>query len=122
MAPASPPDSALSLPTPDQYLVASQIIEAATHQTDQLVFLPGSARTGKTFTIKTLIKPFKSYRKKCLIYSIPGTAAAQYPRGATLHLLFRSGIDEQFCGNFRSSVGRCTSLARHILAADLTIT
>jgi type I site-specific restriction endonuclease len=61
------PDSQLSLVTPEQHSVASQIIKAVLHATHQLMFLQGSAGTGKTFTVKTLINALQSRRKKCLI-------------------------------------------------------
>jgi ATP-dependent exoDNAse (exonuclease V) alpha subunit len=85
------------------------------------MFLQGSAGTGKTFTVKTLIATLQSCGKKCLICGTTGIAAVQYPGGITLHSLFRLGIDEQFTGSFRSNIGRRTAHARHILAADLIV-
>jgi hypothetical protein len=52
---SSDPDSHLSLLTPEQHSVASKIIKAVLHETHQLIFLEGSAETGKTFTVKALI-------------------------------------------------------------------
>jgi hypothetical protein len=117
----SPPELALSLLTPMQHSVASQMIGAVMQKTDQLMFLQGSAGTGKTFTVKALIKALESTRKKCLICGTTGIAAVQYPGGTTLHSLFHLGIDEQSRGSFYSNVGRRTPLARHIFAADLII-
>jgi hypothetical protein len=94
MPPTSPPESALSLLTPEQHSVASQIIDAVMQKTDQLMFLQGSAGTGKTVTAKALIKALESRRKKCLICGTTGIAAVQYPGGTTLHSLFHLGIDE----------------------------
>jgi hypothetical protein len=68
-----------------------------------------------------LINLVQSHRKKCLICGTTGIAAVQYSGGTTLHPLFRLGIDEQCLGGFRSNIGRCTPLARYILAADLII-
>jgi nucleoside-triphosphatase THEP1 len=85
------------------------------------MFLQGSAGTGKTFTVKTLINALQSHRKKCLICRTTGIAVVQCPGGTTLHSLSRLGIDEQSRGGFRSNIGRGTPLARYILAADLII-
>jgi DNA replication protein DnaC len=60
-------DESLSVSTSEQYAVASQIIEAAAYHTDQFMFLQGSAGTGKTFTIKALIRRLQWLGKKCLI-------------------------------------------------------
>jgi hypothetical protein len=121
MSCTSPPESALSLLTPEQHSVASQIIDAMMQKTDQPMFLEESAGTGKTFTVKAVIKAVESTRKKCLICGTTGIAAVQYPGGTTLHSLSHLGIDEQFRGSFRSNVGRGTPLPRHILAGDLII-
>jgi hypothetical protein len=48
----SDPDSLLSLLTSEQCTVASQIIDAMIHEANQLMFLHGSAETGKTFEVK----------------------------------------------------------------------
>jgi hypothetical protein len=117
----SPPQSALSLLTPVQHCVASQIINVVIQKTDQHMFLQGSAGTGKTFTVKALIRILESTRTKCLICSTAGIAVVQYPGGTPLHSLFDFGIDEQYRGSFRSNVGRGAPLARHIVAADLII-
>jgi RecG-like helicase len=111
----SDPDLLLSVLTSEQHIVPSQIIDAVIHETHQLMFLQGSAGTGKTFTIKTMIAALQSVGKKCLICSTIGITAVQYPGGTTLHSLFRLGIDQQFTGSFRSNIGRGTAQARHIL-------
>jgi Cdc6-like AAA superfamily ATPase len=61
--------------TPEQHSVASKIIKAALHEMHQLMFLQGSAGTGKTFTVKALINALQSHRKKCLVCEITGIAA-----------------------------------------------
>ena len=114
-------DESLSVLTSEQHAVASQIIDAVIYQTDQLMFLQASAGTGKTFTIKALIRRLQSLDKKCLICGTTGIAVAQYPGGITLHSLFRLGIDEEFAGSFRSNIGRGTFQAKCILDADLII-
>jgi hypothetical protein len=91
----SPPESALSVLTPEQHSVASQIIDAVMQKTNQLMFLQGSAWTGKTFTVKALIKALESTQKKCLICGTTGITAVQYPGETTLHSLFHFGINEQ---------------------------
>jgi ATP-dependent exoDNAse (exonuclease V) alpha subunit len=111
MPPSSDPDSLISSLMPEQHCVASQIVQA--------VF--GETRTGKTFTVKALINALHSLDKKCLICETAGIAAVQYPGGPTLHSLFHLGRDEQAAGGFRSNIGGGSSLARHILAADLII-
>jgi hypothetical protein len=117
----SNPDSSLWRLTPEQYSVASQIIEAVIHETHQLMILQGSVRTGKIFTVRILINALQACGKKCLICGTTGIAAVQYPEGTTLHSLFRLGIDEQSTRSFRSNIGRGTLLAPHILAADLIV-
>jgi DNA polymerase III delta prime subunit len=117
----SPVDEPLSVLTSEQHCVAAQIIDSVIHQTNQLMFLQGSAGTGKTFTIKALIRKLQSLGKRCLICGTTGIAAAQYPGGTTLHSLFRLGIDEEFAGSFRSNIGRDTFEAKYILEADLII-
>jgi MoxR-like ATPase len=107
--------------TPEQHSAASTIIRAVSHETHQLIFLQGSAGTGKTFIVKALINALQSHRKKCLICGTTGIAAIQYPGGTTLHSLFRLGIDEQSLGGFRSNIGHGTPLARYVFAADLII-
>jgi ATP-dependent exoDNAse (exonuclease V) alpha subunit len=106
---------------PEQQAVAMQIFCAVINDTNQLMFLQGTAGTGKTFTIKAVITALESYRKKCFIYRTTGIAAVQYPGGTTLHSLFHLGIDEQLSGGFRSNIGRGNHQAAHILAADLII-
>jgi RecG-like helicase len=101
----SPPESVLSLLTPEQHSIASQIIDAVMQKTDQLMLLQGSVWSGKTFMVKALIKARESTRKKALICGTTGIAAVQYPGETTLHSLFHLGIDEQFWGNFPSNVG-----------------
>jgi Cdc6-like AAA superfamily ATPase len=60
-------DESLSVLTSEQHAVASQIIEAGIYQTDQLMFLQGSAGTGKTLTINALIRRPQSSGRKCII-------------------------------------------------------
>jgi hypothetical protein len=76
---SSDPDSHLSLLTPEQHSVASKIVKAVLHETQQLMFLQGSARTGKTVTVKALINALQSHLKKCLSCGTTGIAAVQYP-------------------------------------------
>jgi hypothetical protein len=121
IAPPSVDHPAWSRLTEEQRIVASEIIDAVTRETHQLMFLQGSAGTGKTFMVKAVIAALESRGKKCLVCGTTGIAAVQYPGGTTLHSLFHLGIDEQFTGSFRSNIGRDTPLARHILAADLII-
>jgi hypothetical protein len=118
---SSDPDSYLSMLAPKRHSVAFKIIKVVLYETYQLMFLQGSAGTGKTFAVKALINAFQSHRKKCLICETTGIATVQYPGGTTLHSLFRLGIDEQPRGGFRSNIGPAAPLARYILAVDLII-
>jgi hypothetical protein len=117
----SDPDSHLSLSTPEQHSVASKIVKVALHETHQLMYLQGSAGTGKIFSIKALINGFQCHCKKCLIYRTTGTTTVQYSGGTIVHSLVRLGIGEQSRGGFHSNIGRNIPLARYILAADLII-
>jgi hypothetical protein len=121
MPPISDSDSSLSLLMPEQYSVASQIIEAVMHETLQLMFFQGSAGRRKTFAVKVLINVLQACGEMCLICATTGIAAVHYPGGTTFHSLFRLGIDEQSTRSFRSHIGRGTHLAQYILAADLII-
>jgi ATP-dependent exoDNAse (exonuclease V) alpha subunit len=114
-------DESLSVLSSERHGVASQIIEAVIYQTDQLMFLQGSAGTGKTFTIKALIRRLRLLGEKCFICGTAGIAAAQYPGETTLHSLFRLGIDEEFAGRFRYNIDRGTFEAKYLLDADLII-
>jgi hypothetical protein len=105
------PDSPLSLLTTEQRIIAFDILNGVLQNTNELMFLQGSAGTGKTFTVKVLISALESCAKKCLICGTTGIAASQYPGGTTLHSLFRLGIDEEFRGSFRSNIGRETPQA-----------
>jgi hypothetical protein len=52
MRPTSDPDSLASVLSSEQHILPSQIIDAVTYETHQLMFLQGSAATGKTFTAR----------------------------------------------------------------------
>jgi hypothetical protein len=65
--------------TPEQYSVAFKIIEAVLYETHQLMFLQGSADTGKAFNVKALISAPQTRCKKCLICGTTGIVAVQYP-------------------------------------------
>jgi hypothetical protein len=108
---SSDPDSHLFLLTPEQHSVASKIIKAVLHETQQLMFLQGSVGSGKTFTVKALINALQSHRKKSLVYGTTDIAAVQYPGGTTPRSLFRLGIDEQSRGGFRSNVRRAGAIS-----------
>jgi hypothetical protein len=126
MPPSLDPDSALSLLTPEQRSVACKIIGAVLHEvvldeTDQLMFLQGSAGTGKALIFQALINALHSLGKKYVICGTTGIAAVQYPGRITLHSLFHLGIDGQSTGAFCSNIRRGTPPARHILTADLSV-
>jgi DNA replication protein DnaC len=114
-------NSPLSLLTPEQSAVASEMIRAMMQETHQLIFLQGSAGTGKTFRVQAVISPLEYCGKNCLICGTIGIAAAQYRGGRTLHSVLHRGIDKQFAGSFRYNIARETIQAQHILNADLII-
>jgi Cdc6-like AAA superfamily ATPase len=96
MPPTSVPWSVVSLLPSKQSSIPSQILEAVIHKTDQLMFLQGSAGTGKTFTVKALIKALESCGKKYLICDTTGIAAVQYPGGITLYSLATLELMKRF--------------------------
>jgi hypothetical protein len=83
--------------------------------------LHDSAGTGKTCTIKALIKTIHSHRKNYLICGATGIPTVQYPGGTTLHSPFHLKIDEKSRGDFRSNIRHTTPLAQYILAAELIL-
>jgi Cdc6-like AAA superfamily ATPase len=78
MASNLPPDSGLSVLTPEQRAVAFQIILVVSDHSPQLTFLQGAGGTGKTLTIKTLVAALESSGQGCLICGTTGIAAVQY--------------------------------------------
>jgi DNA replication protein DnaC len=97
------------------------MIDSVLGTTDQLLFLHGWAGTGKTFTIKALIRELARLRKKGLITGTTGIAVVQYQRGTTVHSPVKLGIDEATKGDFRSNIGRNAFQANHIRSADLMV-
>jgi hypothetical protein len=104
-----------------QRAFASHVIRAVQNKTPQLMFLQGSAGTGKPFTVKALIKILRAMGMKCLIAATTGIAAVQYHGGCTLHSLFKLGFDERAGSTFISGVGNGTPHADYLMAADLII-
>jgi hypothetical protein len=115
------PDVARDTLTPEQNLVARAIVDAVVQDGVQLMFLQGSAGTGKTFTVRAIIEMLRRGGKKCLVCATTGIAAVQYRGGTTLHSLFRLGTDDQDHGGFQCHIGRESIDARHILSADLIV-
>jgi hypothetical protein len=99
----------------------SDIIRAVQNHSPQLMFLQGSAGTGKTHTVRALISILRAMGKKCLIAATTGIAAVQYHGGCTLHSLFKLGFDERAGSTFISGVGKGTPHADYLMAADLVI-
>jgi hypothetical protein len=114
-------DQPLSSLTREQRKIALRIIKSVLGNKHQLLFLQGSAGTGKTFTVKALIAELARKGKKCLITGTTGIAAVQYRGRTTRHSLFKLGIDETTRGDFRSNLGRDICQSRHILSADLIV-
>jgi hypothetical protein len=114
-------DEPLACLTEGQRDVALQIIDGILNTGEQLFFLQGSAGTGKTYTVKALMREMARRGRTCLITATTGIAAVQYPGGTTVHSLFKLGIDESVSRDFRCNIGRDTWQARHILSADLIV-
>jgi hypothetical protein len=117
------PDPGPSLDSlgPEQRDIARQIIDTVLNHRAKLMFLQGSAGTGKTYTVKVMLSELQRLGIQVLISATTGIAAVQYPGGQTVHSLFRLGIDELHGARFTSHIGRGTSRARHLLAAGLII-
>jgi hypothetical protein len=107
--------------TVEQNAIAGEIVSAVLSDGPNLMFLQGSAGTGKTFTVSTIIEILRSRGKRCLICATTGVAAMQYHGGATLHSLFRLGIDEESRGGFTCNIGRGTAHGKYLLEADLIV-
>jgi hypothetical protein len=105
----------------EQEVVCQTILAAVDDPACRLMFLPGVAGTGKTFTVRRLIELLHAQGKRCLLSATTGIAAVQYPGGTTLHSLFKMGMDEINRGPFVSPIGRRTAHAIHIVQADLII-
>jgi RecG-like helicase len=90
--------------TLEQREVASSIIDCVVGNVDQLMFLQGSAGTGKTFTVQVIVGELRRRGMRCLISATMGIAAAQYEGGSTVHSLFCLDIDEASGGEFRCNI------------------
>jgi hypothetical protein len=106
--------------TSHQGSVASQIIQTLQDNTDQLMFLQGSAGTGKTFTVNTLVENMRQSGLNCLICATTGIAAVQYSGGTTVHSLFHLGFDEQANSSFQSNIGSWQLYNKTISLSRLT--
>jgi ATP-dependent exoDNAse (exonuclease V) alpha subunit len=102
-------------------MVVCGIVGVVVEDGRQLMFLPGSAGTGKTFTIRAVIDLLKQDGKKCLVYVPITIAVVQYRRGTMLHFLSRLGTDEQDRSGFQSDIGHESIDARHVLSVDLIV-
>jgi hypothetical protein len=114
-------DVGLEALTDHQSGVAREIINCILDDHCQLMFLQGSAGTGKTFTVRAIIESLRARGKHCLICGTTRMAAVQYLGGTTLHSLFRLGIDDRERGGFASNIGRNSIDARYILRGDLIV-
>jgi UDP-N-acetylmuramoylalanine-D-glutamate ligase len=79
---------------PEQVAIATEIISAVEQNTKKLMFLQGSAGTGKTHTVRMILSELERLGIRCLVSGTTGIAAVQYPEGQTVHSLFRLGLDE----------------------------
>jgi hypothetical protein len=68
----------------------------------QLMFLQGSAGTGKTHTVRAMITELRNRGFPYSISPTTGIAAVQYPGGETVHSLFSLGVDENQGSGFVS--------------------
>jgi Cdc6-like AAA superfamily ATPase len=87
----------------------------------QLMFLQGSAGTGKTHTVRAMLTELRNRGIAYFVSATTGIAAVQYPGGQTVHSLFSLGIDENQGSCFISHIGRNTQKTQKLLGARLIV-
>jgi hypothetical protein len=102
----------------EQKVAADAILGAVMDKSAQLMFLEGSAGTGKTFLVRHLLDTLRSRGTRCIVCATTGIAAVQYEGGVTMHALFKLGIDECSHDRFVSNSGRETPRATFLLSAQ----
>jgi Cdc6-like AAA superfamily ATPase len=116
----------LSELTEEQHPVARQIADALEASDNprgnaSLMLLPGTAGTGKTITVRAIVAEFEKKQKRVLNSRTTGITAAQYPRGTTIHLLFRLGIGEMSTKRLASEVNKGTFRTKSLRSANVII-
>jgi hypothetical protein len=80
----------LAMLASEQAAVATEIISAVQQNTKKLMFLQGSAGTGKTHTFRVILSELHRLGIRCLVSATTGIAAVQYPQGKLFILCFAS--------------------------------
>jgi RecG-like helicase len=93
----------------EQGAIANEIIRSAERNSPKLMFLQGSAGTGKTHTVQEILLELHRRGFRCLVSATTGIAAVQYQSGQTLHSLFSLGIYEKGSSHFTSNIGQGTA-------------
>jgi RecG-like helicase len=101
--------------------VASEIIRSVERNSPKLMFVQGSAGTGKTHMIQVILWQLHRRGIRFIMSSTTGIAAVQYQGGQTFHSLPSLGIDEEQSSNFTSNVGQGTARAWLLLSARLIV-
>ena len=88
-----------------------------------LLYLQGRAGTGKTHTVRQLIRQLHENGLTVTPCGSTGIAASQYQGGQTIHKCFNFGVEDgvEDRGVFTSTVGRNTIHASRLLSTDLFI-
>jgi hypothetical protein len=84
------PSLPLAALAPEQVAIATEIISAVQQNTKKLIFLQGSARKGKTHTVRVILSELQRLGIRCVIGATTGIAAVQYPGGRLFTLCFAS--------------------------------
>jgi hypothetical protein len=72
----------------EQAAAAREIIDAVEQNSKHLMFLQGSAGTGKTPTVRVILSEKQRRHIRCLVSATTGIASVQYPGRQTVHSLF----------------------------------
>ena len=120
---AHPPEEAPMPLSEEQQSVIEGIITHLREARGALFYLQGRAGTGKTHTVRQLIRRLHEEGITVTPCGSTGIAASQYQGGQTIHKCFNfgvnDGVDDQ--GVFKSTVGRKTIHAKRLLATRLFI-
>jgi hypothetical protein len=105
----------------EQSAIANEIIRSLERNSPKLIFVQGSACTGKTHTVRAILSELHRRGIRCLVSATTGIAAVQYQGGQTLHSLFSLGIDEKRSSNFTSNIGQGTARVQFLLSTRLIV-
>ena len=117
------PNHDFALLNEQQFEIATDICNLINSGENHLIYLQGSAGTGKTFTVNCIINKLTS-NKKCLIGATTGIAATKYLSATTVHSLFNLGIDDEeteLKSNFICPIGKNSFKANQFINCDVII-